>query len=115
MISRLLLVNGAYEDASEDASGSKNDDDDDKVFRPNPSHPDPNEPSIVELTVEQWGQRNDSLSNPDHLRFGTTGSKSVKPAEECGSTTEQANAAVVATCIAACVVNCLRIGVIADP
>jgi hypothetical protein len=41
--------------------------------------PDPAWPSIVELARQLWGEPNKRLSKPDDVRFGTNGSKSVKP------------------------------------
>ena len=41
--------------------------------------PDPSWPSIEELAIERWGQPNKRLSTRDNIRFGTNGSKSVKP------------------------------------
>jgi hypothetical protein len=41
--------------------------------------PDPEWPSIVELAREVWGEPNRPLSRRDDVRFGSKGSKSVKP------------------------------------
>ena len=41
--------------------------------------PDPAWPTIVELAIERWGQPNKELSSRDDIRFGSNGSKSVKP------------------------------------
>jgi len=43
--------------------------------------PDPGWPTIVELAIERWGQPNRRLSKRDDLRFGSNGSKSVRPAD----------------------------------
>jgi hypothetical protein len=45
--------------------------------------PDPVWPTIVELAIERWGAPNETLSKRDgsEVRFGTNGSKSVKPAQ----------------------------------
>src|SRR6516164_2307601 len=42
--------------------------------------PEPHWPSIVDLATEYWGcQPNKALSTRDEIRFGSKGSKSVKP------------------------------------
>jgi hypothetical protein len=41
--------------------------------------PEPGCPSIVELAIELWGQP--TSRKPDELRFGTNGSKSVRPSD----------------------------------
>ena len=43
--------------------------------------PDPAWPTIVELAIERWGPPNERLSRTDDIRFGTNGSKSVKPSD----------------------------------
>ena len=43
------------------------------------SCPIPSWPTIVELAIELWGQPNKTLSSRDDIRFGSNGSKSVKP------------------------------------
>ena len=44
-----------------------------------PFTPDPAWPSIQELARLQWGEPNKPASKPDDIRFGSKGSKSVKP------------------------------------
>jgi hypothetical protein len=43
--------------------------------------PNPAWPTIVELATERWGAPNEWLSKPDDIRFGTNGSKSVRPSD----------------------------------
>jgi hypothetical protein len=44
-----------------------------------PFMPDPDWPSIGTLATEKWGPPNRGQSSRDDIRFGTNGSKSVKP------------------------------------
>jgi hypothetical protein len=41
--------------------------------------PHPDWPTILELATELWGPPNKKLSTRDEIRFGSNGSKSVKP------------------------------------